>query len=328
MNLDFYKQKNSIFLIIFYSIAIIFAYLNLNDFGIHIEEKFHRANGHYWLNYIAKLFGFNVLQELTNLKFQNIYDYTLSPISSYNKYGVVLDLPMAFFEILFDLKQIDKIYYLKHFVSFLIFLTSSFFFFKLINKRYNNLFLSYAGLFLYVLSPRILGDSFLYKDVLFLSFFTISLFFFLKSIDGINIKNLILFALFTALSINLRIFAIFLPIFFIFILMMINFYKNDVLEILKKILIYLFFLILFTYIFWPYLWSSPIQNFFSLFQSLENDLIKVKVLYYNDFIPNISLPNTYILNWIIVTTPVFQIIFFFCWLFFLYFKDFTKIYEN
>ena len=72
-------------------------------------------------NYISKFFGFDDLQEITNLKLQSIYDYTLSPVSKYNKYGVVLDLPMAFFEILFNLKKIDEIYYLKHFASFLIF---------------------------------------------------------------------------------------------------------------------------------------------------------------------------------------------------------------
>ena len=311
MNIDFYKRKNSIFLFLFYSTAIIFAYLNLYDFGIHIEEKFHRANGHYWLNYISKLFGFDDLQEITNLKFQSIYDYTLAPISKYNKYGVVLDLPMAFFEILFNLKKIDEIYYLKHFASFLIFLLSSLFFFRIINKRFNNLFLGYAGLLLYILTPRILGDSFLYKDVLFLSFFTITLFFFLQSIDKINLKNLILFALFTALSINLRIFAVFLPVLFFFILILKTIYKNNFYEEAKKISVYLFFLILFTYIFWPYLWSSPLKSFLLLFQSLGNDLIKVKVLYYNNFVPNRSLPNTYILNWMMITTPVLQIVFFF-----------------
>ena len=52
MKLDFYKQKNSILLIIFYFTALILAFINLQDFGIHIEEKFHRLNGHYWLNYM------------------------------------------------------------------------------------------------------------------------------------------------------------------------------------------------------------------------------------------------------------------------------------
>ena len=130
MKLDFYKQKNSILLSIFYLTALILAFINLQDFGIHIEEKFHRLNGHYWLNYIAEQFGLVNLQRITEIKINSIGDYTLSRASDYNKYGVVLDLPVAFIEILFNLKNVNNIYYLKHFLSFIIFLISSFFFFK------------------------------------------------------------------------------------------------------------------------------------------------------------------------------------------------------
>ena len=168
MKLDFYKQKNSILLIIFYLTALILAFANLQDFGIHIEEKFHRLNGHYWLNYIAKQFGLVDLQKITEIKINNISDYSLSPVSYYNKYGIILDLPVALVEILFNLENIASIYYLKHLLSFIIFLISSLFFLKILNKRFDNFYLNFFGLFLYVSSPRILGDSFLYKDILFL----------------------------------------------------------------------------------------------------------------------------------------------------------------
>ena len=130
MKLDFYKQKNSILLSIFYLIALFLAFINLQDFGIHIEEKFHRLNGHYWLNYISKFFGLVNLEKITEVKISNIYDYTLSPVSYYNKYGVVLDVPVALIEVLFQIENINKIYYLKHYIGFIIFLISSFFFLK------------------------------------------------------------------------------------------------------------------------------------------------------------------------------------------------------
>ncbi len=120
MKLDFYKQKNSILLSIFYLTALILGIINLRDFGIHIEEKFHRLNGHYWLNYIAEQFGLVDLQRITEIKINSISDYTLSPVSHYNKWGIVLDLPTAFIEILFNLKDISNIYYVKHFLSYLI----------------------------------------------------------------------------------------------------------------------------------------------------------------------------------------------------------------
>ena len=308
MKLDFYKQKNSILLSIFYLIALFLAFINLQDFGIHIEEKFHRLNGHYWLNYISKFFGLVNLEKITEVKISDIYDYTLSPVSYYNKYGVVLDVPLALIEVLFQIENINKIYYLKHYIGFIIFLISSFFFFKILDKRYKNFYLSFFGLFLYITTPRILGDSFLYKDVLFLSFFNITLYFFLESINKLSIKNLIFFSLFNALAINLRIFAIFIPIFFIFILIIKNFYYKNIFADCFKLLFYIFALTTFTYIFWPYLWSDPLMNFIKLFSTLKNDLIKVKILYFNDYIPNTFLPSTYIINWIIISSPIFQVI--------------------
>ena len=310
MKLDFYKQKNSILLSIFYLTALILAFINLQDFGIHIEEKFHRLNGHYWLNYIAEQFGLVNLQRITEIKINSIGDYTLSRASDYNKYGVVLDLPVAFIEILFNLKNVNNIYYLKHFLSFIIFLISSFFFLKILSKRFDGFYINFVGLFLYVTSPRILGDSFLYKDVLFLSFFTISLFFFLESINKLSIKNLIYFSLFNALAINLRIFAIFLPFFFIFILIAKSFYTNIFVKNYKNLIFYIFSLVIFTYIFWPYLWENPLQKFIELFLALENDLLQIKILYFNQYIPNTFLPSTYIINWIVISSPIFQIIFF------------------
>ena len=105
MKLDFYKQKYSIFLIFFYILALVAGLMNLQDYGIHIEEKFHRLNGHYWLNYISKVFGFANLEHITSIKINEIGDYTSSDASVFNKYGIVLDLPAALIEILFGLKM-------------------------------------------------------------------------------------------------------------------------------------------------------------------------------------------------------------------------------
>ena len=170
MIIELNKQKNTIILVFFYSFVILFALITFRDFGIHIEEKFHRLNGHYWLNYISKIFGLIDLQKITEIKMSNISDYSLSSVSRYNKYGVVFDLPAAALEIFFRIEDVKNAYYFRHILSFLIFLVSSFFFYKILLKRYQNFLLSFTGLILYVSTPRILGDSFLYKDVLFLCF--------------------------------------------------------------------------------------------------------------------------------------------------------------
>ena len=310
MKFNLLEQKNSIFLIIFYLFAIIVGFVTLQDYGVHIEEKYHRLNGHYWLNYVSKVFNLSELQRITELKINSINDYTLSPVSYYNKYGVIFDLPLAFIEIFLKLENVTDIYYLKHFISYAIFLIGSFFFFNILNKRCNNFYISFIGLVLFITTPRIFGDSFFYKDILFLSFFTINLFFFLQTIENFNYKNLLLFALFTSLSFNLRIFSILIPVIFIFILFMKSFYEKRFYFFLKGFLMYLFFLFIFSFILWPYLWSSPFQNFVDLFTSVKNDLVNYKILYANNFIENTLLPSSYIFNWVFITSPIFQILFF------------------
>ncbi len=311
MNNSLINRKSSLFLLVFYFFAVFFGLLIFKDYGIHIEEKFHRLNGHYWLNYISKIFNLNELQLITENKILGIRDYTLSQVSYYNKYGAIFDIPVAYIEILLNLNDVNQIYYLKHFLSYLIFLIGSFFFFKILELRYNNFYLSFLGLILYITTPRIFGDSFLYKDTLFLSFFSITIYYFIKSLRQINYKNLILFSLFSAIAFNLKIFVILIPFLFLLILIIENFHKKNISYYLKKFLFYLFFFIFFIFIIWPYLWSDPITSFFNLFASVRGDLIDVKVLFFNEYIQNRLLPTNYLFTWIFISSPPLQNFLFF-----------------
>ena len=301
---------NKIILISFYSLSALIALLTHNDYGIHIEEKFHRMNGLYWLNYISNIFGLSEIENITNLKIKEISDFSLSSVSYYNKYGILFDVPMAYIEILFNIKEVKDIYYLKHLFSFYIFLLSSVFFFKILQTRFNNFFLGFLGLCLYISSPRILGDSFLYKDILFLSFFTFTFYFLIVSLRKLNYKNLLFFGVFTGLSLNLRIFAIIIPFIFILIIFITNPFLNKLIDKIKKSVFYLFCLFISLYIFWPYLWENPINNFVQLFVSLKDNLVNVKIFYNGSYISNRVLPDYYILNWIRITSPFLLTTFF------------------
>ena len=47
-------KKNYVDLVIFFYFFVFFVIglITAKDYGIHIEEKFHRSNGFYWLNYL------------------------------------------------------------------------------------------------------------------------------------------------------------------------------------------------------------------------------------------------------------------------------------
>jgi len=312
------KNPHSFFLFLTYIIIIIAVLSTFRDIGIHIEEKFHRMNGLYWLNYVSQIFSFEKINSLTEIKMNEVNDYTLSSVAYYNKYGVIFDLPLAFIEVLFNIKKIENVYYLKHLLSFLIFLLSSFFFYKILIQRFNNFFLSLSGTILFITTPRIFGDSFFYKDILFLSFFNIALYFFLKISKNLDLKNIFFFSIFSAITFNLRIFGIFLPITFFLFLIIKSFYNKNIVNYLKYYSFYLFTLICLIIFFSPYLWSNPFVNFLDIFYSLKRDLIdsNIKILFNNEFVNNRNVPDTYLLTWFFISTPIITVTLFFLGYFF------------
>ena len=118
-NKTYFKKNNEfIILALFYFILTLVVLLTFKDIGVHIEERFHRMNGLYWLNYISDVFKFDKLYQITDFKMSQVNDFTLSSVSYYNKYGIIFDVPMALVEIIFDIEKAKNIYHVKHFFCF------------------------------------------------------------------------------------------------------------------------------------------------------------------------------------------------------------------
>ena len=313
-----FKKKNSNVIIFFYFfLFLIIGTFTAKDYGVHIEEKFHRSNGFYWLNYILSFTDFTELKTISINKFNNISDYTLSAVSHFNKYGVIFDLPAAYIEILFNINNSKDFYQLRHLLSFLFFFVGTIFFYKILLNRFKNKNIGLIGTTFFILSPRIYGDSFLYKDIIFLSISTIAIYFFFKIIDKFSYKNLIIFAFFSALSTSTRIMGIYLPIMFLIISFFENLNKKQKFDFLLKNLLLLLLFLFFLIIFWPYLWSDPIKNFLDIFKSLKVDLVSFKILFNNNYISTEHIPYKYLPTWVIISTPTLHIIFFLLGFFFI-----------
>ena len=152
---DLTKIHKNLILIILFSLFFLIGLITFKDYGVHIEEKFHRSNGLYWLNYLLNFTEFETLKNISLQKLESIglEDYSLSSVIHYNKYGVIFDLPVAFIEIIFNIENTQDFYHLKHFLSFFLFFFSSIVFYKIINNRYRSFNISLIGTLLYVLSP-------------------------------------------------------------------------------------------------------------------------------------------------------------------------------
>mgnify|MGYP006145066009 CR=1 FL=1 len=288
-------------------VFIFFFILGINtfeDYGISVDEKFQRLNGFFWLNYLLEFTDLVNFKYLVSQKILTIKDFSLSDINKFNFYGILFDLPAAYFEIFFNFKSTSDIYNFRHFLNFLYFFVGSIFFYKILINRFDR-YSSLLGTLLFLFSPRIYGESFYNsKDIIFLSLSCIAIFYCFEFISKKKITDLVLFSFFSAACIQTRILGIYLPIsFLMFYLFSIISNKGEIIFIYKYFS-YLVLTIFFLYISWPYLWGNPIQNFIQIFSNLSSITPHFKIFFKGNYIDANYMPYSYLPTWIIISSPI------------------------
>mgnify|MGYP001041517798 FL=1 len=214
----FLKGKfESILIFIFFFLFFIIGVLIHKNFGISNDEPFQRSVGYYWYISIIETFS-NDTEYIDYLKqkFNSMYWANYLNDGNLIQYGIFFDTLSAFIEELFNIKNDQDAFYLKHFLTFIIFFVSSIFFYKIIDGRFNNKLFAVLITFIFISSPRIFAEAFYNcKDIIFMSFCVISLFFALKNFEYFNYKNLLFFSFFAALATNIRVMGIFLFVLFV-----------------------------------------------------------------------------------------------------------------
>ena len=121
------KNKNLI-VISFFFLLFLSGLILYKDYGISVDEEFHRFAGFYWLSYSLEFLSLENLKLLVDKKLENISGFTLSHPKFYPQYGVVFDLPAALIETLFNIDDPKNYFFLRHLMNFLVFFTGSIFF--------------------------------------------------------------------------------------------------------------------------------------------------------------------------------------------------------
>ena len=292
--------------------------LTFRDYGIGIDDKFHRLNGFYWLDYLLSFTNLTEVKELVKIKLSEISDISLPSTIEYNKYSIIFDVPSAVLELALKLDNPREFYEIRHLLNFIFYFVGCIYFYKLLSLRFNKL-VSFFGCVLFILTPRIYGESFYnMKDIVFLTFLIIGYYYSYKCFLKFNLKNLIILSIISALCIQTRIIGLALPLSFTsFYLLSILSKKSD-LKHFSKIILYLVITFLFLIITWPYLWSSPLSNFLAVF---KNWAPSIHIFFNGKYIQNDFLPFSYLPVWILISTPILHI-FLFLIGFYLIFKRF------
>lgn len=302
-------KKQYICVATFFLIYFIIGISIYKDYGVSWDEPTHRQIAMVTAKHLATIFlpGCQSAELLS-----------LPPLSEYaaKQYGVIFDLPMYIIEVLLGYKStMPEIFYLRHLCTFLLFYISVFFFFLIVKNRFDSWLSGLAGCLFLILSPRIFADSFYGKDVVFLSLMIIAIYFFVRYLTSQTLINSLLFALVTALMVSQRITGMFIPFLVVFMTAidiaktekpLHNFYRKSF-----PLFIYLFSFSIFVFLLWPYLWDDPVGNFINAFRVMNRFPISYDILYFGRFIQSTQVPWHYIPVWIIITTPLIYIFFFF-----------------
>ncbi|MDB4339968.1 glycosyltransferase family 39 protein [Pelagibacteraceae bacterium] len=307
------KIKSHFLIIIFSIIYLLIGFLTYKDYGIGIEEHFQRSSGFYWLNYIFQLFDINTYNITINNKIIDIKTAlpNLPPVEIAKNYGVLFDLPTAFIEVFFEINDSKNYFHLRHLLNYLIFYLSGIFFYKILLERISTKIIPFLGSTIYMLSPRIYGNSFFDgKDLFFLSILTITLFFFFKFEKKKNLANLFIFALFCAFATSSRIIGVIVPFTFIILIILKCINSKNIKWNLKIVFIFIFFYIFSLYLHWPYLWTLSFQELINFFETFKVQAYP-KVFFKGNFFYSHHLPLSYIPMWIAISTPIFCLLLFF-----------------
>lgn len=315
---------------VFFALYMVIGLLVYQDYGITWDEPIQRDHGMVSWDAVNERFDY-VFYEKRYQK-EKLAEY------KHRHYGVLFQLTALQLERTFGIESIRGQFFLRHLLGFLFYFVSVFFFYKIIYQRTNSWKWGLVGALFLILSPRLFAHSFFNpKDTITFSAYLIATFTLLQFIEKKDIKRAVLHALATGILLNTRITGLVIPVLtfgvlfweYVVIGLIKNYFptsksKNNNLSTIKPIktgiscIVYLISFFFFTYLFWPFLWDNPIENFFYAWETFSKYAAwDGQILYWGKYVRSSNLPWHYVPSYMIATIPLVFSPLFFSGLFFI-----------
>lgn len=222
-------------------------------------------------------------------------------------FNPVIQVVMRGIELAFGLTDGADIWFMRHFVTFLMFFATIVLFYKIARLRYRDWKLPLLGAVMFMLSPRLFAHGFYNpKDIPAMFFFALCAWTLLRAFDRKTWTTLIVHAVCCALLISVRTFGLLMPILTtLFVAMSVELPIKERLRIVGAYFLTLVTALVFL---WPLLWHDPVHGVINAF--LNNTSRLGGGFYFGEQISAAGVPWHYLPVWIGITTPVIYSIFF------------------
>ena len=303
----FTPNRIAIFVFVAYLVIGVFI---VDDFGISIDEgNEHKTSLITYVHVFGDLM-LNSGQETV----QNVA-LTTQDLSTWvdRYYGTALQgIPIMIEHLHGFAMPTRDIFLMRHLFTFLNYFAGIVFFYLILRRRFGNTFIPLVGALFFILYPRFFGESFFnIKDILFVAWIVIAVYFVLRWLEDGKAVFLILSAFTIAIATNTRILGI--------SILLLTLIFSVILEIRKKtgakgIILKPVFLLLLTFGFYigitPFLWSNPIGNTIETFAHFIRFQPWESTHFYLGEMITSNVPWHYIPVWMSTTIPLLYLILF------------------
>ncbi len=276
--------------LLLFILSLAVAIFTFRDYGMSWDEYIQRGLGNISYDYVTK--GDTLLKHYED-----------------RAYGSAFEMLLIKAEQQFHLTDTRQVFFMRHFITHLLFLLSAFCGFVLIQRLFKNGALSCLGFILLVYHPRLYAQSFFNtKDIPFLSFVLISMLLAHIAFAKNKAGWFALLGIACGCATGTRIMGI-LPaaIFSVFLVADIigaAIARKSLPVSILNFLVFTVFAWGTTYAIWPILWEAPLQNFVSSFNYLSHFPWTGELLFNGHVYQSKALPWFYLPGWFSVTTPV------------------------
>ena len=228
-------------------------------------------------------------------------------VSVNNLYGAAFEILPLFVERILGLEDVRDIYLTRNLMSHLLFIAAGWFCYLLVYRMSNSRLLALFAMLLFLLHPRMYGQSFFNtKDLPFLSMLMIALFCVHWAFRCGTIGAFLVLGAVAGILVNLRIMGIMLlPA--VLTLRAADFYfassRTERRAILVSGAAFALMATLIYYASMPYLWSDPVGRFAELVATSSRHPTQGYELFQGRYIYSSDLPAHYIPTWMAITTP-------------------------